>query len=1452
MLQLFTCLQLVCITRFNLYVNANSPHKDDINLLPYEPINMIFKYFNTTLPLPGKDNVVDLPMSIPGRLDDIQIILDNIRCSNVELDSINIETVPTPKTQTPQSVLPLSLAISATGFKTDCFASDLKYNLIGWDGSAVSNGIGTAQTFIGKGSSFQSTISINDPFVSFGTKSEATNENSMITYLMLSKCYADMDVVDVFLDFTDGTFSNLPEPAMLIVEAIMVDRYPSIFTEDFCTVDLPSMLSAMTNVVSGINEEMFQPYSNQASSQYRTKIDEKLNFVDLTRYDEMTNFIAKALDNFDNVNNLIRTLILNEEGTLNILALDQIVDEFEINNVYIKDFLDHVFIPKSLTLRGIDTLSIDLPKLGPQAINERLKLSSLHLSIQGETIFDDYSGLSIEIADIEIASSILLAINQDSMANFTLGRFFHMNEMLPCLLSSGLLHLLNLVELDVQFSSINLEQAYGFGTSEMDKLVRDALASFVEIYMNSATIAIAGFFKDIFYLDSLDFNGTCPLPKYHDMADSVVDFSQLFSPSRCTTDDNNESIYGFVMCSVKKNFDEEFLVKTVTNETLLINTELIAPMTRALSGTAGTITMTEQEIETLLGWLNLVKLGDNITSDIPFTIQLLDVKIENIDSIGSPVNFMSTDISEPFKLRNGLKVGSSGKPLRITLNLNVDLEGTRSVATNYVRVVLELEDFQALVDIAAQISFPALFSYPISDIFSPYCWLATVKPIETRHTADLNSTDFADTSGLSLELIVLAFEKMRLEVDCVSCFSDELKNIAQILSSPQGIEFSSLLAKTSLTYATTFLTGDSFQQFVDQLLYESKYKCPHHKLFGFKFAAVALSSEVAVDTLDFLSIQLILLVVAVLSLVVVFIMLVRQRRKKYSDWIKSLSESDASGVEYEKCRYKQRCDDLNERTKSLALENDVPNWLRVLSLTLITSSTALYLYGHILKPMISVSLEIRVVGSEALSQTLTDLTIVDIVKLLWNFNEKLSALALAFLSLTFPYIRQVVAVFIWFIDPSYVGIKGRHDLIKVIHDFGKYSMIESFFVAIVIVVYDISISNDDTYTADILIQPGWSFFASFAANILVQANSHIIFLYHSNFLESTRKLQGVKYYNDEKNTSRQASNDSDLHINQRLQLSREDISYEENDEISRISSADTFQIPIDESTNKHAWQTMRIIWKKQLQVNESISLRKYTFFLEGGRNHGHERTFGSHVSIILIVLSVIISVFLQMICFIPLFSAKISGLISLAGGNESAIKYSLSNLCMATLALTTGSDIGIALISGILIISCSVVPAIHVLLLVWLWFAKTCPKRRRQLVTYSKMVCAWDFTGVICLTICALSVKLGVITSIINQFCAPLENSFTFLTRNGFVESDYSQCAAMHTEIKFGLYVLLCSSSILSGLSFFITLASSEVRKDHDIRKSRCASHVSSNPHITVIHPPKFSGLCILSESRPH
>ena len=76
----------------------------------------------------------------------------------------------------------------------------------------------------------------------------------------------------------------------------------------------------------------------------------------------------------------------------------------------------------------------------------------------------------------------------------------------------------------------------------------------------------------------------------------------------------------------------------------------------------------------------------------------------------------------------------------------------------------------------------------------------------------------------------------------------------------------------------------------------------------------------------------------------------------------------------------------------------------MLSLTLIISSTALYLRGNILKPMILVSLEIRVVGSEALRQTLTDLTIVDIVKLLWNFNEKLSVLALAFLFLTSPCI----------------------------------------------------------------------------------------------------------------------------------------------------------------------------------------------------------------------------------------------------------------------------------------------------------------------------------------------------------------------------------------------------------------------------------------------------------------
>lgn len=228
------------------------------------------------------------------------------------------------------------------------------------------------------------------------------------------------------------------------------------------------------------------------------------------------------------------------------------------------------------------------------------------------------------------------------------------------------------------------------------------------------------------------------------------------------------------------------------------------------------------------------------------------------------------------------------------------------------------------------------------------CWLATIaKPILDKY----GLREIEEDSGMALNELAMNVAEARLNIDCIECSSPLLLEMAEKLSSREGVEDTTKAANDIFHYIARFLSGNFVQNLLDRLVLSSSMMCPHSPSYNRAFAGLKYEQVPAVEGSGNLSgflVAIIIVLVVILALASAFMLVTRHiSRKRHAMWCKSLTREQFAELMKEQINTKDREIDINNRVTSLALCQEVPMIVRVLMPLIILGNVGLFLSGHL-------------------------------------------------------------------------------------------------------------------------------------------------------------------------------------------------------------------------------------------------------------------------------------------------------------------------------------------------------------------------------------------------------------------------------------------------------------------------------------------------------------------------
>ena len=263
----------------------------------------------------------------------------------------------------------------------------------------------------------------------------------------------------------------------------------------------------------------------------------------------------------------------------------------------------------------------------------------------------------------------------------------------------------------------------------------------------------------------------------------------------------------------------------------------------------------------------------------------------------------------------------------------------------------------------------SFLSFPLRDVFDVNCWLATMP------AADLNEYGVRSSgtkASLALEELAVTISRLQLSVDCISCTSPGFQELAQMLSSPEGVQGATAVANKVSNYITSLLGGEFIDTKIDRMLYSAAKQCPHHEDYDPSYVAPAVYKNFETrdrvgegSPLNFLLALLIvgsLLFIFIAAATVIVKCIVRRRHTR---WIATLSQDEISNVYAQQVRAIETEKALSRSTKSLATSKVIPLFVRIVMPFIILGNIGLFLSGH-LSLGATVSIKAEVAGEELL------------------------------------------------------------------------------------------------------------------------------------------------------------------------------------------------------------------------------------------------------------------------------------------------------------------------------------------------------------------------------------------------------------------------------------------------------------------------------------------------------
>jgi hypothetical protein len=409
----------------------------------------------------------------------------------------------------------------------------------------------------------------------------------------------------------------------------------------------------------------------------------------------LTDSLMEETDGNLTINDFLRSSLLEEDGSLTLsptqLGLNDTIYESHNNITELSATLNHIKV------FGLDSFTRFNPFLAVGNYTLRNEFSWKRLVVEFDISLDikpsslDYAilrdstsqgiteriSIDISIENIDVVASLLLVIEENAFASLTLGPLLRSDNLLPCFfvfLRSAQLSGLEVNSNLISKLEYNVESE---GASGVGRIAQEALDAVYSMYegelQNSTTAIFQRGIRDSLNeaIDAFLLNATDAPCQDIETTTEFVDFREVFNQETST--------YSSLLPLAKD------ILNSFPMDFAQINDIFLRRLTEEESSVGGSLFFGGS----LLDQTSSVQIGG---LDAQVVLQARNARIDNLNSIGSPLELLGVVSNDPFLLENKATLGVSDRPLRFSIEVLLSLmgDGKSKVIRNQIAIAFVL------------------------------------------------------------------------------------------------------------------------------------------------------------------------------------------------------------------------------------------------------------------------------------------------------------------------------------------------------------------------------------------------------------------------------------------------------------------------------------------------------------------------------------------------------------------------------------------------------------------------------------------------------------------------------------------------------------------------------------------------------------------------------------------
>jgi len=821
-----------CVADSDRNINTDIPFPSNIILKDYNRglRNGDFEELNALL----QGTTINLdPQVLENRVGDI--FLDEIQCFNLRIDNIlfqNRDDFFSNK---------IINRIEIQGLSLDC-TFDWKIGDRGWLGS----GDGLINS---SGNNIQTEKSIR-----------VDDSNDGVALLTLESCAAEVEIRDI--ELSGGVLGFLANFFASTFETLVKDRIETVLEEIACNEFLEFVSGDLTEQFENIHSNLetilqvtpsvtYDPFAIQNEFTLNNNNSEYINFMSNETMIEsfamkliywLGDFLAYPIKEGNStsasetlrINSLISENLLDSNGTF-LIPLEQLNRTetiYDNQNLFAKTIMNVT----AISVLGMDSISLLEPfrAIASQTLETNITWKSLEfifnvtIDISPSSSSDvvtidpsvpdlmEYGQISVAIEELNITTAVLMGFDLQNISNVEIGALIDISHLFQCIGSASAA--LNVSGLQVSIGDIKHPEISGFISPGIDRIAKAISEIFAFVFESKVLTIIPKLImsqgvnqiNDVIFnrLNKEDTKKACLIHRNQTYSE-FINLTQLFSQHSTPNTLQNETDYYGDLPTIFQNTIQDLIVAEGSDGLPLINENFIRPRTLKQSNETGVLNFTtvyKLPTPCLLGFLGF----KNVTLD------LREIRLENIDSIGYPFNILES--SGSYELSNYASIGANNKPVTTNAKILLTYERMNAINSKEFEVSFRtLEEINLLNTFHVQIDSEALFMLTAQQLLDPSYWLSThVERDEGNFRRGLTNSIFTKFELLNLDL--LPIQNIGFDAACTSCSATISNQLDLILEGLKVTGILNELIKRSLSVFVDSLKSIRIENFVGLIL----------------------------------------------------------------------------------------------------------------------------------------------------------------------------------------------------------------------------------------------------------------------------------------------------------------------------------------------------------------------------------------------------------------------------------------------------------------------------------------------------------------------------------------------------------------------------------------------------------------------------------------------------------